>query len=138
MARKPRPEPMDQGSMKEIFRLFFAPLMAYKPNAMESREWMEYLFHLRDRDITRYEVKRNFIMPGLLLAAPLTAIQGIGYRRIKAGTEMYVREDISMPDVVHVEVQAGHGSPIQVFQLTRSEFEWVGLKIKEAERKKKK
>lgn len=154
MARKPRPEPHTQGVLAIIYKHFFGALIKYKPgnyatdyttdprmrgaaesaSAMTLKEWMEALFHLKDRDITRYISGKNFKMPGLYYQTANVKVQGIGYRTVNAGDEVYVRTDATIPDSVDVEVL---GSRQNVFCLTRLEWNRIAPNLVEAERQRR-
>lgn len=137
MARKPRPDPYSQGSLKIIYEHFFGPLIRYKPQDYSIRDWMDVLFDLKNRDVVRYTAKKAFMMPGHFYAAPLMKVQGLGSRDVKPGTELYVRKDAHNPDVIDVEFQGGQGGANQVFALTAPEWGRVQRYLEEAERKKK-
>lgn len=137
MARKPRPDPITQGSYREIYEKFFGPLIQYKPPHYSIKDWLEELFHFRHRDIVRYVAKRSFTLPGLYYLAPLMPVQGIGFRSVKEGDELFVRTDARTPDVVDVEFHGGQGGKEQVFRLTASEWGWTKLRLEEAERVRK-
>jgi hypothetical protein len=136
--RKPRPEPFSEGSIAEIYRLFFGRLIFLKPDAFTIKDWLEHLFDFSNRDIIRYEAEKEFEIPGHFYAAPSVKVQGIGYRTVKPGTELHARTDARRPDSIDVEFQGGQGGAIQVFALSPSEWEWVKLHIREAEKERKK
>jgi hypothetical protein len=103
---------------------------------MPIKDWMDTIFHLKDRDIVRYVARRDFKIPGHFYQAAARKIQGLGYRKVKAGDEVFVRHDATTPDQVDVEVSSGVGT--QVFCLTQIEFNRIGAYLEEAERKRKK
>lgn len=139
MPKKPRPEPHTQGVMGTIYKYFFGPLIInHKPKQMEIDAFMEEIFDFKNRDITRFVAVRDFVLPGILRAAPNMKIQGIGYRDVKEGTELYVRKDAREPDVIDVEFFGGQGGKDQVFCLDKSQWEYVALCLQEAERERKK
>jgi hypothetical protein len=135
--KKPRPDPMSEGNLERIFKWFFRPLMLYKPADFEmngelvknvsNQEWLEYLFHLNERDITRYRAREDFKMPGLFMERPHRKIQGIGHRWVLKSQEMWVRKD-AREQVYHVEFNGGRGDAEQVFEL--DEFEWNSVAAK--------
>lgn len=138
MARKPRPDPITQGSLANIYKWFIGPLVLnQKPERQDMREFMEMIFDFKNREIVRYVAKRDFVCPGLLYLAPAMKVQGIGYRDVKAGTELWVRKDARNPDSIDVEFMGGQGGKDLVYQLTLSEWRWVSLNLDEAEREKK-
>lgn len=137
MPKKPRPDPYTQGSYRTIYEKFFGPLIYYKPNAYTIKDWLEALFHLKGRDIIRYVAKRPFEMPGLFYQSALIKTQGLGYRAVPEGTEVFARIDDTTPDNIDVEFCGGQGGAIQVFALNQSEWGWVKLQLDEAERKRK-
>jgi hypothetical protein len=134
MAKKARQVPMLQGSLADIDKWFFKPLMVYKPPQSSINEWYEFLFDFANRDIVRYVAQKEFVLPGILYLAPLMKVQGLGYRKVSAGTELYVRKDARHPDIIDVEVHSGQGNKEQVFCLTASEWGWTELSCQEAER----
>lgn len=139
MAKKPRPEPYTQGAMGTIYRLFFGPIIQnHKPKQMEIDAFMEELFDFKNRDITRYVARRHFVLPGLYRLAPNMKVQGIGYRDVKAGTEVFVRRDARNPDTIDVEFMGGQGGKDQVFALSLSEWNHVAPHLREEERERKK
>lgn len=139
MPKKPRPEPHTQGMMGQIYTWFIGPLICnHKPHQMEIDAFMEQLFDFKNRDITRYVAKNDFVLPGLYYSAPLMKVQGVGYRDVKAGTELYVRKDARSPNTIDVEFFGGQGGKDQVFALDKSQWECVLLNLEEAERERKK
>lgn len=137
MAKPERPDPFTEGSIADIYRHFFGRLIIYKPPNMAIKDWLEVLFDIPNRDIGRWKVSRDFRMPGLYYEAASTPIQGIGYRAVKAGAELWVRRDARDLNIVDVEWLGGQGNKDQVFRLNESEWGWVSLHCKEADRKKK-
>jgi hypothetical protein len=103
---------------RRIAALFFEALAVHQPPRMTDREWLEFLFCLKDRDITRYQAVRKFILPGLLLAAPLVPVQGIGRRLIPAGATLWVRRDLTVPK----EIQVEWSDTNQVFKLDQDQW----------------
>lgn len=129
-------DPWNEGSMKEIYRLFFAKLTYMKPHEMSLQAFHEELFDTKNRDIVMYDVMKPFKMPGLYLVAPNVKIQGIGYRDIPTKTVVYVRTD-SRVDTVEVEAFAGPGKRAQVFSLTLNEWDFVQKHLRTFDRKGK-
>lgn len=137
--KKQRPDPFAEGSIASIYRWFFGPLIRYKSLHAENlaayngrtdveiqeptiNEWMEYLFHTKFREVGQYVARRAFEMPGLLVINSVTKIQGIGYRKVRAGQEMWVRTDERTPEQVEVEIMAGKGKADQVFELSSQQW----------------
>ncbi len=135
--KAPRPEPITQGSYRQIYEWFFGRLILFKPHDMPISDWLEYLFDFKNRDIVRYICTRPFKMPGLYYASPNIKYQGVGYRKVGAGAEFFVRKDARAPDRVDVEYLAGPGRKDQVFHLTENEWDWAALHCEESERVKK-
>ena len=122
-----------------IYKWFVGPLVVkQKPKNMEIDAFMEHIFDFKNRDITRYVATRDLVIPGLYYSAPLMKVQGIGYRHISAGQEIYVRRDARAPDTVDVEFFGGQGGKDQVFALSLSEWEHVKMHLVEAEKERKK
>lgn len=137
MAKKPRPDPFSEGVISLIYKWFFGPLIFYKPHDMAIKEWLEYLFDVKNREITRYRVTKPFTVPGLYYSAPLVKVQGIGYRELKEDDILWVRRDARNPDTIDVEFMGGQGRADQVFALNSSQWGFVQLHVTEDERKKK-
>jgi hypothetical protein len=135
---KPKIDPIEQGSIQEVYRRFIAPLVKYKPEAMELKDWMEGLFHHKDRDISRYVVTIPFNLPGLYHLSANQKVQGLGSRWLFAGNVLFVRQDLTQPDIVEVEVVGGHGKENRMFSLTLQEWESHGRCVLLAERVAKK
>jgi hypothetical protein len=133
--KKKRPDPYTQGVMAKIYEWFVGPLVIkHKPHQQSINEFLEQTFDFKNREIIRYVATRDFVLPGLYYSAPLMKVQGIGYRDIKQGTELWVRKDARVPDTVDVEFMGGQGGKDQVFALSRSEWDWAALNLEEAER----
>jgi hypothetical protein len=122
-------EPFQEGSLAEIYKIFFGKLVIYKPETMSLQEWNEELFDVKNRDIAVMEATEAFRMPGLYYAAPLVKIQGIGFRDIPARAICFVRTD-SRSDTIDVEVFAGPGKKDSVFALTTSEWNSIAAYLK--------
>lgn len=128
------PHPLTEGHIGLIFQKFIQPLTRYKPEGMDLKHWWDWLFHVEERTITRYLVTKGFQMPGLLCPAPLMKVQGIGFRRVKAGDTLWVRTDSVVPDQVDIE---WHGAGRQqIFCLNSTEWGAVKLNLEEAECKR--
>lgn len=119
------PKPFKEGYLKEIYELFFLPLIKLRPRYIGVREWLEMIFNVETRTIDRYETLTTFSVPGDLLAAPNIPIPGIGYRMVKAGTVVWIRHDTTNPNVYDFEAE-GSGRKHQVFRLT--EDHWNSIK----------
>lgn len=133
MSKKKRPDPFSEGSMAIIYEMFIKPLMSYKPENMSFREWLDDVyFNYKTVDITQYQVRVPFKMPGLFYLRSLLKIQGYGYRDVQEGTILMVRKD-STKDTYDVEFFGGPGGQEQVFELTESEWGLVKLSCDETE-----
>jgi hypothetical protein len=137
MAKKPRPEPFSEGSIADIYKLFFGKLIFYKPESMSIQEWMEHLFDFANRDIIRFVAVRPFSLPGLYYAAGSKKVQGMGYRKVELGDVLWVRLDARNPDTIDVEIFSGQGNKDQVFALDALQWEWTKLHLREEERERK-
>jgi hypothetical protein len=113
---------MNEGSLKKIKDLFIKPLSKWRPEDMSMKEWLETLFHVRSREINKYKARKPFSMLGLYLAAAAKPIQGVGFRRVKEGMEMFVRTDDMTPNAIYIEINNGHGGKDTVFLLTQEEW----------------
>lgn len=129
-------DPWNEGSLSEIYRLFFGKLTQYKPHEMTLQEWNEVLFDVKNRDIQMFEAKKAFKMPGLYYTAPLVKIQGLGFRDIPERTILFARTD-SRSDTVDVECFAGQGKKDLVFCLTTQEWTRLQVHLKPYQRKGK-
>jgi hypothetical protein len=133
MAKKPRPDPYEQGSLKLIYKWFIGPLIIYKPASYSIKEWLEEIFDLKNREIVRYVAKQTFTLPGLYYASAAHKIQGIGERRIRMGDVLWVRFDARNPGFVDVERTKKNDLEEDVFNLTIDEWKWTErhLEVKE-------
>lgn len=129
----PRPEPITEGCLADIYRLFFGPLIRYKPQTKTIQEWMEYLFDASNREIVAHIATRPFQIRGLYNVAPLIKIQGIGYRDVKEGDMVWVRRDARNPDCIELEFLGGQGRKDQLFTLNENEWDWAALHLTELE-----
>lgn len=120
-----RVDPFSEGSLAQIYKLYFGRLIFFKPTDTPIADWLEELFDVKHREITRYRANHEFTLPGLQYIAPTVKIQGVGYRRIRQDQELWVRTDSRAPDAVDVEVFAGQGEADTVYALTRAEWDWV-------------
>jgi hypothetical protein len=125
VAKQPRPDPIEEGSLKLIYKWFIGPLIIYKPASHSIKEWLEELFDIKHRDITRYVVMKPFHMPGLYCETAATKIQGVGYRTVKKDEVLWVRTDGRRPNVIDVEWLGGQGRKDQVFSLSADQWRWV-------------
>lgn len=126
--------PLTEGSLALIYKLFFGPLIQYKPNTLSINEWLESLFDVRNREITQYKCTKPFEMPGLYCQAALVRVQGLGFRDVAKGDRLWVRTDARSPNEIEVEFH-GRGSQRAdtVFLLDKSEWGLVQLSIEEIE-----
>jgi hypothetical protein len=138
MSKATRKVPLEQGVMREINELFVAPIARQCPDNMDPRLFLEQMFDVKNRDVVRFVVKRDFKMRGLFFLAPAMPVQGVGYRHIKKGTPIWARFDAREPAFVHVDLFTGHGQREQMFKLTKEEWEWTLVRLKEQERPPKK
>jgi hypothetical protein len=125
--------PLNEGSIADIFRHFFGPLVRYKHEEQSLGQFMGELFGLNERTITRYKVKKPFKIPGLFATAPHRKIQGIGERNVKRGDILWVRTDITKPNSIDVQwLKPGQDL---VFELNEREFNWIRLNLESREDK---
>jgi hypothetical protein len=123
----------EEGSAKAIWTRIIAPLIRYKPQDQDMKQWLEILFHTEDRTIQRFVVKKPFTMPGLYHTAPLTKVQGIGPRHVNKGDIIWARMDVRNPSEIQVEIERktrGH-----LFSLDSSQWGWTLLHLERMERK---
>jgi hypothetical protein len=138
MARKPRPDPFSEGCIRDIYKHFFGPLIFYKPPLLTIQDWLNYLFDASNRDIVRYVATKDFKMPGLLFTSGSVKVQGLGYRPVTKGDELWVRTDARNPNQIDVEYLGGVGSAEQVFSLNSSEWNWTREFVVDSDRERKK
>lgn len=142
MAKKPpyRADPFDEGAIQDLYRYFFGRLIHYKPEGLSIKDWMEEVFGVKYRDISCYVCTKPFIMPGLFYAAGAVKVQGMGYRYVEPGDQLYVRQDVRSPDSVDVEINSGQGKRTQVFNMDGLQWERTRLSLepyRRPERKKR-
>lgn len=118
-----RPEPLGEGSVGEIYRNFFAPLVRYKPAEKDLKAYWEELFGVDTRTIQRFRATRFFRLPGLICLAPNYRVPGYGYRGVATGDVLWVRRDANNPGV-DVEV---HSHNLQRW-FYLSETEWLAIR----------
>ena len=118
--------PLNEGSLREIFDLFIKPIVnKYGYRKMNEMVFMEWLFDVENRQITRWKVAKPFTIPGLMYVAGAVKVQGIGYRELKPDTILWVRSDRRNPNLIDVEFNGGQGAAEQVFALTKDEWTLV-------------
>lgn len=132
MPRKPRPEPIDEGSIKAIFQWVFAPLVKHKPEKMDFHPWMESLFGLKTRDLSLWRVKRFFRIPGFFCPVPNMKVQGAGRRQVRIGAMLCTRMDEHSDEVTVEVLNEGHGVDDQIFSLTREQWRAIEGHLEEA------
>lgn len=133
MKRKKGPRnPMEEGSLKEIYRWFLLPSLQYKPETTTINEWYENLFDVKNVEITQYRARWDFVLPGLYHKTPLVKIQGIGYRIVRGGQYLFVRTYLRDVDRVEVEFAGGVGEKSQLFTLTESEWNSIAANLEES------
>jgi hypothetical protein len=136
MARRQKQNALEQGSAPALLDLFISAYIRVKPDNVPAHDWLDEIFCVKERDITRYVARRRFDLPGLFMCTPHEGIQGIGYRKVKAGSVLFVRRDSRTPDMIDVEYLGGPGKADQVFRLTLLEFNRIAAHLEEVERKK--
>lgn len=128
--RKKR-NPWAEGSIAQIYEMFFKPIMLnHCPEEQNPKDFLEDLFNTDHRTITVWRAEKAFRMPGLLYTTPLFKTQGVGWRQVKRGDTLYIREDSRTPDDIDVEFFAGQGEKDQVFCLTAIERIQISHNIK--------
>ena len=124
-----------QGYIKEIYELFFRPLVKrYRRPGASIKEFLEDLFDVDYRHIYRVKARNKFDIPGLLYTAGWAKVQGIGYRTVNKGTLLVVREDMRNPNTVDVEFNGGVGEKEHVYQLTRTEFNSIAVQLEKLDK----
>jgi len=128
MITRRRKKPFNQGSIKRIYELFFQPLVRhYRSDNQSISSFLEDIFDVQHRYINIYKVKKSFNITGPLYVAGWSKVQGLGYRKVKAGDMIWVREDLREPANVDIEVSSGQGSATQVFYVPR--IDWEAFKL---------
>ncbi len=128
-----RPDPFGEGSIKDIWAIWFAHWLVCKPDRMDLTDWLQLIWGTKDRDVTRYIARREFKMPGLYHTAANVKIQGIGPRTVVEGAEIWVRTDAREMD--KVEVQWVEGNWERQFTLTKTEWFRIAENLELTERK---
>jgi hypothetical protein len=125
---KKRKNPFEEGKMKEMWQRFFIPLLAYKPEDSHLKQWLEdKIFQIHERPIRQYRVKNPFLMPGLFAVIPNEKIQGLGERKVRKGSRLFVR--IEPNGTFQVE-----DNKEQVFELTLLEWNAIATNLKALDR----
>lgn len=118
--------PLNEGSLREIFDLFLKPITKkWGIRNKNKMVFLDWLFDVENREIRRWRVVKTFNIPGLLYIAGSIKIQGIGYREVKSGVEMWVRTDKRSPNSIDVEWQGGQGGADLVYNLSREQWYFV-------------
>lgn len=130
MPRRRRTDPFNEGSLLIIYERFFKPLIdSFCGVERTAREFMEDLFDIDHRTLSRWQVKKAFNMPGLLVVTGNVKQQGLGWRRLSKGTIMVVREDSRSPDEIQLDFIGGKDNAEWVYSLSLSEWNWVKLHL---------
>ena len=124
-SKKRRWRPAKQGAVPKLVEYIFTPLIKLRPDGMDIKTWLEYLFHIDERTIDKYISNEYFKMPGMCRLPGGSVVQGIGYRDIKPGDVMFVRIDTTMPDRIDIEAGLGPGRGTYNYQL--DELEWLRI-----------
>jgi hypothetical protein len=134
---KHRTDPLREGSLKKIWQLWFGRWVAdgAKPQRQELYQWLETLWAIKEREVTRYRAREAFRMPGILYVAASVKIQGIGARDVKKGAEIWVRHDTRTPN--SIDVQWIEGNHERQFNLSSTEWNQIAPLLEVKERKKK-
>lgn len=120
--RERKKQPMDQGCLARISKLFLEPLHKFCPDEMSIKEFTAtHLFHLEERSIEKFKANEKFKMTGELRVLASRTTPGIGQRLVQAGTEMWVRRD-RVSRVIEIEIHNGNGGGEQVFVLTANDY----------------
>lgn len=126
MAKRRRPDPFDEGSLRVIYERFFRRIVeVYCPPDKTHHEFMEDLFDVDHRRIDRYLARRTFDLPGLLVVTGNVRYQGLGYRTVTLGTSVLVRTDSLNPAEVQVDFLGGQGHKEHVYSLTKEQWAQV-------------
>ena len=114
---------MSQGSLKQIFDFFFKKLLIrYRRENQSAQEYLEDLFDVDNRNISMWQARRQFKMPGLYYIAGNIKVQGIGYRQVEKETILWLREDNRNKNYLDIEFLGGVGKESHVFCITSSEW----------------
>ncbi len=106
-ARRPRRNPMVEGSLKEFGRLFIAPFIKYKSAGDTLENFLDNMFCVNDRTIERYKCLTPFRMPGNAFDFSYKAMFEYNYqvpRNVQVDQIMWIRKDITMPGRIDIEL----------------------------------
>lgn len=132
--RKDKLLPYKEGALQGVVD-FIKPLMKYRPPYLSRRDWLEVLFgtgeatpYTKKRTITKYVVEKSFQINGRLWMSDGRKREVREFRRIPAGTELFVRidEEEAFKNQVDIEVVARNGIKSMVWEVTR--FQWLRIK----------
>lgn len=115
-----------EGDLGKIIEYFLNPLLKYRPEGMETRDFLDLLFGAGFREINRYRAFNATQIKGTSITRHGVKADNFGYRTIKPGDVLYVRTDTRTPNVIDVEVMIGQGRRSRVFRL--SALQWAKLK----------
>ena len=109
--------------MYKLTQYFFKPLLKYRPEGMEIRDWMDFLFGTTFRTIDTYTVTTSCQLKGLTITRTGRRAANFGSRHIKPGHLVYVRTDSRTPNTIDVEVVEGAKKRTRVFELTALQWQ---------------
>lgn len=117
-----RKQILNEGSAREIARVFLEPLIRQCPQRTSLKKHLENLFGVEHRTIECFQVKAPFKMPGRFRRSATEVVQALGPRSIKRGWEIWVRVDAKRFHGVDVEVVRRGGQESAWFILDQVEF----------------
>ena len=119
-----------KGPLKEINRLFIKRLMRFRPESYGLKDFLDFIFHYKTRDIETYVVTKAFAVRGDYLERPENRVEGyVGFREVKKGALVIVREDMTLPNMFEMEIFLGQGGKDTVFRLNYDEWSWTRERI---------
>lgn len=104
--------------IKQLYELLLYPAIKSTPEGYDWREWLDYLWGVNSRFISRFNVIADTYINGKFKESDDLPTKFC----LRKGTQLFVRVDADDPTVVHVEVTSGKSNKGEWFLTSR--YEW--------------
>lgn len=124
MARKAKKEKVKKKSdtnqqvIAQLYRLVYLPLLKSCPKSFYWKDWLEFLWGVNSRFISRFVIKSDFTLKGKEKETDKES----KIFKFKRGGEVFVRVDADEPLVVHVELASSKSNKGTWFYVERSDW----------------
>jgi hypothetical protein len=127
MNKSPRKrKPLREGFLKEIFEILVEPILILKPKSWHIQDWLDSIFSVKERPISRYVSTESFELIRLKKHdKELEFKDKVKTYTVRKHASIWIRMDKDQPNRVDIEIWNGNGSTTEFFQISKRQYKEI-------------